>query len=443
MSFPQTIQSPPPLFLHLQNTRYCFFRGNFFSGKQLLEHANHINHLLSDKKFFINLCHDRYFFAVTYLAAILGNRSNLLPPNQAKITLQTLLQQYPDSICISDRTEQLNQDIFQIDKSFPETSFTAYSNFNPGQLVSVSFTSGSTGQPKAISKTWREFQTGAKLALQQLELENENLTIITTVPPQHMFGLETGLFWPLFSKLVVESNRPFFPEDIREQLEQAKTPCLLITTPKHLKSCVDANLQWHNVDRILCSTAPLSLKLAQQVEDCFNAPLYEIFGSTETLSYASRRITNNPKWQPYQGITIRQQAKQFLISGGHLEKPVLLNDQFQLEENGQFNVIGRSTDLIKIAGKRASLLQLNTLLLNIKEVEDGIFFTTGKERLGAFVVSQLTKKQILDVLKQSIDPVFLPRPLYFVKQLPRNEVGKLVQSQLEPLIKNFQREKNN
>ncbi len=178
----------------------------------------------------------------------------------------------------------------------------------------------------------------------------------------------------------------------------------------------------------------MSLQLAEQIEDSFNAPLYEIFGSTETLSYAFRRLTQNLQWRPYQGIRIKQQEQQFFVSGGHLENPVPLDDQFSLEESGNFSVIGRSADLIKIAGKRASLLQLNNILHSMKGVKDGVFYLTEQDRLGALVVGKIAKKQLLNELKQHLDPVFLPRPLHFVEQLPRNEVGKLVQSKLEQLI---------
>jgi acyl-coenzyme A synthetase/AMP-(fatty) acid ligase len=187
----------------------------------------------------------------------------------------------------------------------------------------------------------------------------------------------------------------------------------------------------------------MSLQLAEQVEHNFNAPLYEIFGSTETLSYASRQLTQNPQWQPYQGIRIKQQEHQFFVSGGHLETIVPLDDQFSLEKSGNFLVIGRSADLIKIAGKRASLLQLNNILHSLNGVKDGVFYLTEQERLGALVVGQIEKKQLLHELKQHIDPVFLPRPLYLVEQLPRNEVGKLVQSKLEQLIQQQNRARNN
>jgi len=248
-----------PILSKQRNSSYCFFKEKAVSIDQLFNHALHVSKTISEKKFFINLCHDRYYFAVTYLAGVLSNRPNLLPSNQANNTIQGLLRQYPESICITDQPNTDNH-FFNIKECYPELEIRPTICCPPDQITSISFTSGSTGQPKAICKTWQEFQTGARLALQQLGLEKESLTMVTTVPPQHMFGLETGLFWLLFSNLVVISNRPFFPEDIRRQLEQAKNPCLLVTTPKHLQSCVDANLQWQNVDRILCLRFSLKRK---------------------------------------------------------------------------------------------------------------------------------------------------------------------------------------
>ncbi len=431
----QSPNSTNNFFLNRTEQIFSIFDNQPISNHELLNHASHLSQVLIGKRYFINLCQDRYLFSVVFLAGIISKCSNLLPPNQAIQTLRKLIQQYPDSICITDNPELKNEAYFLSSTFFSECDVADTPIFDTELIASISFTSGSTGQPKAIAKTLKEFQRGAQLATQQLDLENKNLTVIATVPPQHMYGLETSLFWPLYSDLVIDSGKPFFPEDIRNKLCSAKTPCLLVATPRHLKSCVEANLKWQNIDRILSSTAPMSLQLAEQVEHNFNAPLYEIFGSTETLSYASRRLTQSPHWQPYQGIRIKQQQEQqFFVSGGHLENPVPLDDQFLLEKNGNFSVIGRLADLIKIAGKRASLLQLNNILQSIKGVEDGVFYLTDQERLGALVVGKIAKKQLLNELKQHIDPVFLPRPLHFVEQLPRNEVGKLVQSKLEQLI---------
>jgi acyl-coenzyme A synthetase/AMP-(fatty) acid ligase len=92
---------------------------------------------------------------------------------------------------------------------------------------------------------------------------------------------------------------------------------------------------------------------------------------------------------------------------------------------------GRDSDLIKIAGKRASLADLNSRLLAIKGVEDGAIFSLQEQgnevsRLSALVVTkELTPGQIRRELSLLIDPVFLPRPLRIVDRLPRTDLGKL------------------
>ena len=53
------------------------------------------------------------------------------------------------------------------------------------------------------------------------------------------------------------------------------------------------------------------------------------------------------------------------------------------------------------------------------------------KRLIAFVVAKnLREEDILQALRQHLDPIFLPRPIYFVDQLPRTSSGKLTRESL-------------
>lgn len=123
------------------------------------------------------------------------------------------------------------------------------------------------------------------------------------------------------------------------------------------------------------------------------------------------------------------------MQGGHIAKPQILDDNLQLEDPDCFILIGRSSDTIKIAGKRASLADLNHRLTEITGVEDGVFFPGNNERLFALVVSRLPKHSIINHLKQSIDVVFLPRAIYIVRALPRNTMGKILKIELDQLIR--------
>ena len=92
---------------------------------------------------------------------------------------------------------------------------------------------------------------------------------------------------------------------------------------------------------------------------------------------------------------------------------------------------------MKVAGKRASLAALNAALIRVNGVLDGTFYwpdqgRSGNGRLSAFVVAPgVSRAAILADLRQHIDPVFLPRPLYLVDALPRNATGKLPHDQLK------------
>jgi acyl-coenzyme A synthetase/AMP-(fatty) acid ligase len=113
-----------------------------------------------------------------------------------------------------------------------------------------------------------------------------------------------------------------------------------------------------------------------------------------------------------------------------------LQDIVELLPSRQFILRGRNGDLLEIAGKRASLGDLNRRLLAIPGVEDGVVFTLdadtrGVRRLAALAVaSTLTDRDILEALRLQIDPVFLPRPLRLVPALPRNTTGKLPRADL-------------
>ena len=401
----------------------------------LLAHALSLSEKLLDGKYAINLCQDRYLFIVAYLAVCIRNQISLLPANQAPKTLQDLQHNYPESYTLSDNKVDSG---FVISYDSLEKSTESFPLIDIDRPLSISFTSGSTGKPKAIQKTWREFQASAELALQRFKLQKQQIILVSTVPMQHMYGLETSLFWVIFSHMTLENSRPFYPEDIRATLNNIKTAKVLISTPRHLKSCSAINSDWTGIKFILSSTAPMEKSLAIQIEQNLHAPLFELFGSTETLSFASRRLSNSNLWQLYDSIHLSQKYQQFILQGGHIAKPQILDDNLQLEGHDCFILLGRSSDTIKIAGKRASLADLNHRLTEITGVEDGIFFPGNNERLFALVVSQLPRQTIIQHLKQSIDEVFMPRAIYSVKAVPRNDMGKIIKTELEQLIRTCQ-----
>jgi acyl-coenzyme A synthetase/AMP-(fatty) acid ligase len=126
-----------------------------------------------------------------------------------------------------------------------------------------------------------------------------------------------------------------------------------------------------------------------------------------------------------------------LVTAPWFPEPILLQDSVELREGGQFIVRGRSSDMIEVAGKRASLADLTQRLLAVEGVRDAVLFQPQPDsvatirRLAALVVAPgCNALQIRERLAASVDPAFLPRPLLIVDALPRNELGKLPRERL-------------
>jgi acyl-coenzyme A synthetase/AMP-(fatty) acid ligase len=183
----------------------------------------------------------------------------------------------------------------------------------------------------------------------------------------------------------------------------------------------------------------LRRELAREVEEKYRAPLLEIYGSTETGQIAMRRTAETAAWRLWPGVRLNVSNDQVVAYGGHVEQLTPMCDVIEITSEEEFLLHGRTADLVNVAGKRSSFGYLNAQLNAIPGVIDGAFFlreemtgSTGTARLGAVVVApKLTVAALTEQLRQLIDPVFLPRPLLFVEQLPRNATGKLPQEALQ------------
>lgn len=408
----------------------AYWRDHMISRAAFLRDAVLIARQLPAARFILNLCEDRYQFLAAFAAVGINYQTNLLPSSRATLHLRQLAEDYPGSQAIAD------SDIERwLASKIVDSAALPVPELPVDHLMAIAFTSGSTGRAKPNLKRWGELVSGARQAQQRFGF-NTGLTVVATVPPQHMYGLETSIMAPLLSGVCIHASRPFFPEDVRAALADAPPLRILVTTPIHLRACVEAQLIWPEIAFLISATAPLSLELAAQAEQVFSAPVLEIYGCTEAGSIASRRVQESDHWLLYDGFRLNGDC----LSGAHLPEPVPLGDIIEICDKDRFRLLGRREDLINLAGKRSSLAYLNHQINQIEGVIEGVFVlpdetATTTQRLAAVVVApDLDERQLLAALAERLDPVFLPRPLVRVKQLPRNETGKMTREALLALI---------
>ena len=414
--------------------------GKHISVDQFLADAFSLSQNLPNATWILNLCDNRYRFLVGFAAALIKGQTNILPPNKTLKALQSIASQFPETYCLTDTESQenLGLPVFQYPSELKSVSKTLdIPEIRASHVAAIAFTSGSTGTPQPHLKSWDSMVRIARNTGNRLIPGNmEEVSIVATVPPQHMYGLETSIMLPLQHKGALHGGRPFFPIDIRDALETVPPDRMLITTPTHLKACIESSVKFPKISLIISATAPLSRKLAENAEQLLETRVFEIYGCTEAGSLATRQSTKSNAWKLLDEINLTGNNDQSYIEATYLPQPIKLPDIIKNGENGLFDLQGRSADLINIGGKRTSLGELNYHLNQIKKVEDGAYFVPPQndhdhKRLIAFVVAnELREEDILQALRQYLDPVFLPRPIYFVDHLPRNSSGKLTRESL-------------
>ncbi|HZR34337.1 MAG TPA: AMP-binding protein [Nevskia sp.] len=412
--------------------------GHALTQAAFLGQAARLARMLPPATQLLNLCDSRRNFLLGFAAALLRGQTSLLPPNQAEATLAGIRQRYPGSYVLADAPAAdavaVPRDLAGPDWEGPPPAIAA------DLVAAIPFTSGSTGEPLPHAKTWGRLADHIDLLSRRLGFAGAY--VVATVPPQHTYGLETTVLAALAGGAVTHAGRPFFPQDVRQALEQLPPPRLLVTTPVHLQALVQAGLALPPLAGIVSATAPLGAALAAAAEQALGAPVHEIYGSTETGAVATRRTCRGELWQPLPGVSLREEEQGAVAAAPHLAAAVRLADVIELQPDGRFRLLGRSGDLLKVAGKRMSLAELNHRLLAIPGVEDGVVFLPDPVdgaavlRPAALVVAPaLAEAQILEALRRSVDPAFLPRPLRRVDRLPRNEVGKLPRARLLELLR--------
>lgn len=390
----------------------------------------------------INLCEDRYHFAVLFGACAVTSRVSLQPASQSAQTLEQLMLAYPGAQAVSDR--QVNTTAAALTLPVLGRGDALASRPMPmipaDRTVAILFTSGSTGQPQPHGKTWGKLVANGQAEATALGLDGQPHVLVGTVPAQHSYGFESTFLLAMHGGCAFWRGKPFYPQDLAEALQSVPQPRMVVTTPYHLASIMASDVRLPPVDRWLSATAPLAQELAAKVEAVSAAPVHEIYGSTESSQLATRRTCLDQAWTLMPGVSLEQEGDATWACGGHVEGRVPLSDIIGLLAGGRFELHGRHADMINLAGKRTSLAYLNHQLCSIDGVRDGAFYLPQEDsedrigRLVAFVVApEGDRSAIVAALRQRVDPIFLPRPLVHVEELPRNSTGKLTREVLQRL----------
>jgi acyl-[acyl-carrier-protein]-phospholipid O-acyltransferase/long-chain-fatty-acid--[acyl-carrier-protein] ligase len=227
---------------------------------------------------------------------------------QRLITAPAVVEKIPDFPWIENRI-----DIAELLKSFPKKTLKRWwlrARLMPlGMLrrklkipetgdreeAALLFTSGSSGEPKAVVLTHRNVlsnvaQIGAILGRVHLE------SILGSLPVFHSFGFTVTLWWPLLGgPRVATFPNPLDAAKLVETIERHKLQ-LLITTPTFLRAFLRKAKpeQLRSLKMIVTGAEKLPLDLMREFEAKFGIQVSEGYGMTEASPVVACNLFDDP-----------------------------------------------------------------------------------------------------------------------------------------------------
>jgi acyl-coenzyme A synthetase/AMP-(fatty) acid ligase/3-hydroxymyristoyl/3-hydroxydecanoyl-(acyl carrier protein) dehydratase len=260
------------------------------------------------------------------------------------------------------------------------------------------------------------------------------------VPLSHLFGLVFGALLPLRFGARIVNHDALLPADVAAVIGRASVD-LMISTPAHLRAMAAAPMP--RGLRVITSAARMPPELHASLATNHGWQVTDLLGSTETGAIATR-LHPTAGWTALPSVQISTPHGELLVEspwcGG---RQIELDDRVELRPDGTFQYLGRSHELVKIAGKRAHAQAIEAAVLaipGVTEVALVVHEAAGKEPRTAVALSvaadgpAVGRDQIAAAIRDQFDAVFVPRSIKVVPRIPRTERGKIDTQALRDLL---------
>lgn len=391
------------------------------------------------------ICQDRYRFAVGLLAAWQAGHGVALPPNGQPDTVRALAGRPGVAALLDDIDGGEGLDLRAlVGQGGPGAPLDP---IDPARRVATLYTSGSTGEHQACPKTAAQLLGEALSHVGTFAL-GPGSRVLATVPSHHIYGLLYSVLVPLLGGGSFLRETPFHAETVAAALERHRVD-VLASVPAHLRG-LEVLERFPAVARTFSSAGLLPAETARMLLARFGMRVTNVFGSSETGGIAWR---DDPEadWRPFPGVSVRAgDDGQLLLESPFLApeapRPLPCGDRVQPLPGGSFRLLGRLDGVVKVAGKRVALAEVEQRCLSLDGVKDAaataidVEGARGQEIWLAVVSDRWTPAALRKALLRWFDPVAAPRKIRVVAALPREENGKITRRRLRALFEDPRRD---
>ncbi|MFP3042908.1 AMP-binding protein [Treponema primitia] len=326
------------------------------------------------------------------------------------------------------------------------------------ETVIMMYTSGTTGRPKVVQQRLTEFEIDNVFILSKWGEEFQKRKLVSTVSQHHIYGLLFSILLPFTTAVPFRRNRIEYPEEFETLAGGSGGPedsYMIITVPAFLKRSVEReNAPSFNLRSpwIFTSGGVLLPELAKRTDEVFGFWPLEVYGSTETSGIAYRQSRDGLQWTPFDNCKVRLNEEGCLV----IQSPYIKDtagfttgDLADILEDGRFILKGRADSIVKIEGKRISLPELESRLLQSGLVSDVCVVPLEDHRqyLGAALVfnregqekfrtteKYLVNRYFHEYLRGFFENTVIPRKWRYPDSLPLDAQGKKKRNEIQALF---------
>lgn len=313
------------------------------------------------------------------------------------------------------------------------------------------FTGGSTGKPKVWSKSPRNLFAEAFYWKEKFDLSAKDL-FVSTVPTYHIYGLFFSVILPFVAQAKVLSDIYTFPQEIISTTNKHKAT-VLVSVPIHYRSLKVDNLSAPSLKVAFSSSGVLNRSDAIHFQNKTGLGITEIYGSTETGGIAARSISEHTEsWKPIDVVSWKISGKRLSIKSpfisAEMEKDLqgfcVTGDEVQPDKGNRFILLGRADGIVKVAGKRVDLLDVQNKILTLPTVIDALVVALPAEKgresvIAAVVACKLNKIQLKKMMLEKLEPYAMPRRIKIVSSIARAATGKIDRGKIEQIFLTLKR----
>jgi len=317
---------------------------------------------------------------------------------------------------------------------------------DPDEPFLCLFTGGSTGKPRVWSKSPRNLFAEAFYLKEKFSLSDQDI-FVATVPPYHIYGLLFSVLVPFVAHARVLPDIYTFPQEIISITKKHKAS-VLVSVPIHYRALKVDNLLLPSLKVAFSSSGPLDRSDGLHFYKKTGLGITEIYGSTETGGIASRSISEHTdSWKPFDAVSWKLTGSRLSVKSDFTSPEMERDpdgfcptgDEAGEDKENRFVLLGRADGIVKVAGKRVDLLDVQNKIKTLPTVSDAVVvaFPTDKGResvIAAVVACDLTETHLKKLLMDMLEPYAVPRRVKIVSSIARTATGKIDRRRIEKIF---------